>query len=62
MTATILIKAIDAARRLGINRSTLHRWVKAGKIECVQIERNSVYFTQEQLDDFDLPPILWTHS
>ncbi len=49
---TILIRTTDAATQLGISKATLHRWVKAGKIECVYVERNSIYFTQEQIDDF----------
>ncbi|RPH94707.1 helix-turn-helix domain-containing protein [candidate division KSB1 bacterium] len=49
---SLLLKSSDAAHRLGISKSTLHRWVKAGKIECIQIEHNSVYFTSEALAAF----------
>jgi len=49
---SLLLKSTDAALRLGISKSTLHRWVKAGRIECVQIERNAVYFTPEALAAF----------
>jgi excisionase family DNA binding protein len=49
---SLLLKSSDAAKQLGVSTSTLHRWVKAGRIECIQIERNSVYFTPEALDAF----------
>jgi excisionase family DNA binding protein len=49
---SLLLKSSEAATRLGVSTSTLHRWVKAGRIECVQIERNSVYFTPEALEAF----------
>ena len=49
---SLLLKSYAAANRLGISKSTLHRWVKAGRIECVQIERNAVYFTPEALAAF----------
>jgi excisionase family DNA binding protein len=49
---SLLLKSSEAANRLGISTSTLHRWVKAGRIECVRIERNSVYFTHQALEDF----------
>jgi excisionase family DNA binding protein len=52
MSISILIKSAKAAQRLGVSRATLHRWVKAGKIECIQVETNSIYFTQEALDAF----------
>jgi excisionase family DNA binding protein len=48
----MLLKSSDAAAQLGISKSTLHRWVKAGRIECIQIERNAIYFTQEALAAF----------
>jgi excisionase family DNA binding protein len=44
---SLLLRSSEAASRLGISKSTLHRWVKAGKIE-----RNSVYFTRQALEDF----------
>jgi excisionase family DNA binding protein len=47
-----LLKSSEAATRLGISKSTLHRWVKAGKIECIQVERNAVYFTEAALAAF----------
>jgi len=49
---SLLLKSSDAAKQLGVSTSTLHRWVKAGRIECIQIERNSVYFTPEALEAF----------
>lgn len=49
---SLLLKSTEAANRLGISTSTLHRWVKAGRIECVRIERNAVYFTPEALAAF----------
>jgi excisionase family DNA binding protein len=49
---SLLLKSSDAAHRLGISTSTLHRWVKAGRIECIQVERNAVYFTPESLETF----------
>jgi len=52
MIDSLLIKAADAARRLGVSRATLHRWVKAGRIACIKIERNSIYFTEEDLIQF----------
>ena len=48
----VMMKAVEAANILGVDKSTIHRWVKAGKIECIRIERNSVYFTQDQIDEF----------
>ena len=52
MSSKMLIKSTDAAAKLGVSKSTLHRWVKAGKIECVQVESNSIYFTHDALDTF----------
>lgn len=49
---TTLIKSSDAAAKLGISKTTIHRLVKAGKLECVQLAANSIYFTQQQLDEF----------
>ncbi|MCB9368885.1 MAG: helix-turn-helix domain-containing protein [Calditrichaeota bacterium] len=48
----VLLKSPEAAAILGISTTTLHRYVKAGKIECVRFAGNSVYFTQQQLDEF----------
>mgnify|MGYP001156503060 CR=1 FL=1 len=48
----MLMKSTEAAGILGVSKATLHRWTKAGKIECVQVEVNSIYFTQDALDDF----------
>lgn len=48
----LLLKSTEAAMRLGISPSTLHRWVKAGKIDCIYIERNAIYFTPEALESF----------
>jgi excisionase family DNA binding protein len=48
----MLLKSSEAAAQLGISKSTLHRWVKAGKIECIQIERNAIYFTPDALAAF----------
>jgi len=50
--AKILLKSNEAADRLGISTTTLHRHVKAGKIECIKFSANSIYFTQQQLDEF----------
>ena len=52
MSSKLLMKSTEVAHKLGISKATLHRWVKAGKIECVRIETNSVYFTQDALDEF----------
>ena len=52
MTVPLLLKASQVAIQLGVSKSTLHRWVKAGKIECVRVERNSVYFTREAIETF----------
>ena len=52
MNQSILFKSSEAAERLGISKTTIHRMVKAGKLECVQLAANSVYFTQQQLDEF----------
>lgn len=49
---SLLIKSAEAAKRLGVSRATLHRWVKAGKIACIQIERNAIYFTEDDLMQF----------
>ena len=50
--ATILVRSSEAAAMLGISKTTIHRLVKAGKLECVQLAVNSIYFTQQQLDEF----------
>jgi len=52
MSESLLLKSSEAATQLGVSKSTLHRWVKAGKIECVRIEENSVYFTREAIKEF----------
>jgi excisionase family DNA binding protein len=49
---SLLLRSSEAASRLGISKSTLHRWVKAGRIECIQVERNAIYFTPEALAAF----------
>jgi len=49
---SLLLKSSDAANRLGVSTSTLHRWVRSGRIECVQVERNSIYFTPAALESF----------
>jgi excisionase family DNA binding protein len=51
-TESLLMKSTEAATRLGISKSTLRRWVTAGKIECVQIERSAVYVAPDALRDF----------
>ncbi|MBK8129540.1 MAG: helix-turn-helix domain-containing protein [bacterium] len=48
----LLLPAKDAAATLGISRTTLHRHVHAGRMECVRFSKNSVYFTRQQLDEF----------
>ncbi len=48
----LLFRSSDAAKYLGISRATLHRLTKAGKIECIRFAENSVYFTQQQLNEF----------
>jgi excisionase family DNA binding protein len=48
----LLLKSSEASSRLGVSKATLHRWVRAGKIECIHIERNAIYFTQEALNAF----------
>ena len=52
MNQHVLLKSSEAAERLGISKTTIHRLVKAGKMECVQLAKNSVYFTDQQLDEF----------
>ncbi len=47
-----LLKSSEAAAKLGISKTTIHRLVKAGKLECVRLAANSVYFTEQQLDEF----------
>jgi excisionase family DNA binding protein len=49
---SLLLKSTEAADRLGISRTTLHRLVKAGKLECVRFAVNSIYFTDQQLNEF----------
>lgn len=48
----ILLKSSEAAARLGISTTTLFRYVKAGRIECICVEKNSVYFTVDALEEF----------
>ncbi len=52
MNQHALLRSSEAAERLGISKTTIHRLVKAGKMECVQLAKNSVYFTDQQLDEF----------
>ena len=52
MKDPLLLKSSDAATRLGVSVTTLHRWVKAGRIECIRIEKNSVFFTPDALEEF----------
>ncbi|MBZ0266036.1 helix-turn-helix domain-containing protein [bacterium] len=52
MEKPLLRTSKETAEMLGISRSTLHRWVKAGKIPCIRIEQNSVYFTTDDIDKF----------
>jgi len=40
------------SKKFGRSRQTIMSWVNAGQLPCVRIKRNSVYFTQQQLDDF----------
>ncbi|MCP3685679.1 MAG: helix-turn-helix domain-containing protein, partial [bacterium] len=42
----------EVATFLNVHFNTLHRWIKAGKIECVRYGRNSIYFTYDQVQDF----------
>lgn len=48
----LLLSSREVADMLGFSRATLHRLVKAGKIECIRFAINSVYFTQQQVDEF----------
>jgi len=47
-----LLKSTEAADHLGISKTTLHRMVKSGKLECVRFATNSIYFTEQQLNEF----------
>ncbi|MBK8127351.1 MAG: helix-turn-helix domain-containing protein [bacterium] len=44
----LLLTSSEAAAKLGISKTTIHRLVKAGKLECIKLAKNSVYFTQQQ--------------
>ncbi|MBK6766540.1 MAG: helix-turn-helix domain-containing protein [bacterium] len=48
----ILFKTTEAAAMLGFSVTTLHRHVKAGRLDCVRFSKNSVCFTRQQLDEF----------
>ncbi|MBU0691492.1 helix-turn-helix domain-containing protein [bacterium] len=48
----MLLKSSEAAERLNISKTTLHRYVKAGRLSCVRFAANSVYFTEQQLSEF----------
>lgn len=39
----------EAAERLGIGESTLHRWVAQGRITCVRLGARLVRFTEADL-------------
>lgn len=51
-SSPFLLKSTEVASHLRISKSMLHRWVRAGKIECIRIERNAIYFTPEALEAF----------
>lgn len=45
-----LLTAAALCKELGISRTTLHSWVRDGKIPCTQIGRR-IYFTREAILD-----------
>jgi hypothetical protein len=51
-TQSLLPKSTEAADRLCINRTILHSMVKSRKLECVRFAANSIYFTEQQLNEF----------
>lgn len=44
--------AREVAKILRIHHNTLFRIVKAGKLECVKMGRNSMHFTYDQVCEF----------
>jgi len=50
---TPLLTPDQVAERLGIRVKTVHRFVRAGKLGCVQVSPRERRFTPEQLLEFE---------
>jgi len=48
----LIIPLKDAASMLSMCRQTLMEYVKKGKIPCVRLAENAVYFRPQDLDAF----------
>ena len=47
-----LLTLDEVAKRLGISRVTLWRWVKDGKLSAVKLSQRTVYVRREELERF----------
>lgn len=48
-----LVTLSEAAYRLGgVHRTTIMRWVKEGKLQCVRLSRKSILFEPSELERF----------
>ena len=48
-----LLSLTEASFRLGdVHRTTVMRWVKSGKLQCVRLSRKAILFEPGELDRF----------
>ena len=48
-----LLTLTEAAYRLGdVHRTTIMRWVKEGKLNCVRLSRKAIFFEQKEIERF----------
>jgi len=48
-----LLTLAEASFRLGnVHRTTVMRWVKSGKLQCVRLSRKAILFEPGELDRF----------
>jgi excisionase family DNA binding protein len=50
---TRLLTLAEAAYRLGdVHRTTIMRWVKEGRLNCVRLSRKAILFEPKEIDRF----------
>jgi excisionase family DNA binding protein len=47
-----LLKSSEVAAALSVSRTTLSRWTKAGRLTCVRLGPNAVYYEPGAILDF----------
>ena len=48
-----LLTLTEAAFRLGnVHRTTIMRWVKEGRLDCVRLSRKAILFEPKEIDRF----------